>query len=125
METRLDALERENADLKLQLKMGKESEMQEHIESGRMLQELEAMLKEKARDEVITQKIKTIKERFGDSGRDRHAAVQHYLDQLERHLVPNQTTKMTLWTVQQEDKAKVRDDLCDTCDTFDTCGTRE
>ena len=46
METRLDTLEQENADLKLQLKMGKESEMEENIESSRMLQELEAMLKE-------------------------------------------------------------------------------
>jgi hypothetical protein len=51
----------------------------------------------------IMEKIMHYKERHADYGSDRRAAVQYHLSQLESLLVPTQTTKMSLWTVQQED----------------------
>jgi len=107
-QTRIKQLERENAELRLQMKVGNEAIATEEKEKREMIAELEKLIGKKSSEEEIKSKLKTFMDRHADYGKGPKSALQYHLSQAERLLIPTQTTKMALWTVHQSriDQAK-------------------
>eukprot|EP00624_Nannochloropsis_granulata_P000568 evm.model.NODE_12196_length_10915_cov_17.454695.5 len=77
-------LEAENLKLKLQLKVGEESQAQERQEKGRITKKLDDMVKTGASESDIWQTIDMLKERYSDYGSDRRSAIEFHTNQLEK-----------------------------------------
>jgi len=104
LEERVKALQAENVELKLQLKVGKEPNVSKEEEEKQSLsRELEAAVKRKASDAELQSLLRTFIVRFADHTEDREKLVEKHLDQLEHMLTPSQITKMCLWTLQQDE----------------------
>jgi hypothetical protein len=62
---------------------------------------LDDLLKSGASESEIYSKIEEYKEKFADYGRDRRSAIEFHLRNVERLLMPTQTTSVVLATLQQ------------------------
>ncbi|OQR90853.1 26S protease regulatory subunit 6B [Thraustotheca clavata] len=103
VEERCKALEKENMELRSQLKAGKEAMKQEEDEKTQICIELENMIHENAGEAEIAAKIDNFKEQYSDYGQGRRSALNYHLHQLERLLMPTQVTKMCIWALKQDD----------------------
>jgi hypothetical protein len=61
---------------------------------------LDALLKSGASEAEIYTRIEEYKEKFADYGRDRRSAIEFHLRNIERLLMPTQTTSVVLATLQ-------------------------
>lgn len=104
LEERVQKLEQENMQLRLQLRVGREALKKEEEDKWRITNQLEDMVKRNASDEAIARTIDMFKERYADYGKERQTAIRYHLDHLEKLLVPTQVTKMGLWSLHQEDE---------------------
>lgn len=69
-------------------------EMETLVQEGKGTSEDEAKL---------SQKLTMYKDLYSDFGRERMSQIQYHMDRLKSLLIPNQVSKMTLWSLQQED----------------------
>jgi hypothetical protein len=103
VEERCRQLERENMELRGQLKAGKEAMKQEEKEKNRVCEELEQMIQRGASEKELAEKIDNFKEQYSDYGHGRRSALSYHLHQIERLLLPTQVTKMCIWALRQDD----------------------
>ncbi|TDH65293.1 hypothetical protein CCR75_001808 [Bremia lactucae] len=103
VEERCRQLERENMELRGQLKAGKEAIRQEEKEKNRVCEELESMIQCGASEKELAEKIDNFKEQYSDYGHGRRSALSYHLHQIERLLLPTQVTKMCIWALRQDD----------------------
>ncbi|CAI5712546.1 unnamed protein product [Peronospora destructor] len=103
VEERCRQLERENMELRGQLKAGKEAIRQEEKEKNRVCEELEQMIQCGASEKELAEKIENFKEKYSDYGHGRRSALSYHLHQIERLLLPTQVTKMCIWALRQDD----------------------
>ncbi|RHY02886.1 hypothetical protein DYB25_001194 [Aphanomyces astaci] len=104
VEERCKLLEKENMELRSQLKAGKEAMKQEEDEKYQICHELEHMITEGASEQDLAAKIDNFKEVCILGGfRTRRSALSYHLHQLERLLMPTQVTKMCIWALKQDD----------------------
>ncbi|RLN98090.1 hypothetical protein BBJ28_00023965 [Nothophytophthora sp. Chile5] len=103
VEERCRQLERENMELRGQLKAGKEAIRQEEKEKNRVCEELEQMIQRGASEKELAEKIDNFKEQYSDYGHGRRSALSYHLHQIERLLLPTQVTKMCIWALRQDD----------------------
>ena len=111
MESQLEQLKAENTALKAQLRATSSALMRDTSaqEDERLAQvhRIQIMVAEKASDEELKRVILQYKDLHGDFGRDRWVALRHHLRCLKSLLLPNQVTKMCMWSVGQEDSVVV------------------
>uniref|UniRef100_A0A7S1YBV2 BZIP domain-containing protein n=1 Tax=Grammatophora oceanica TaxID=210454 RepID=A0A7S1YBV2_9STRA len=93
-------LEGENLRLRLQLQIGQEAEDSLQDEQGRVTTELDALLKSGASEADIFSTIEAFKEKFADYGRDRRSAIAFHLQNVERLLMPTQTTSVVMNAIE-------------------------
>ncbi|KAL4085856.1 hypothetical protein PRIC1_014865 [Phytophthora ramorum] len=91
VEERCRQLERENMELRGQLKAGKEAIRQEEKEKNRVCEELEQMIQRGASEKELAEKIDNFKEQYSDYGHGRRSALSYHLHQIERLLLPTQS----------------------------------
>lgn len=100
MEHEMNVLEGENIRLRLQLQIGKEAEDTLRDEQERVTEEIDSMLKSGASEAEIYANIETFKEKFADYGRDKRSAIEFHLANIERLLMPTQTTSVAMRALQ-------------------------
>jgi len=101
MQRQIHLLEGENLRLRLQLQVGEEAEQTNHqkqIDSTKILDEL--VRSGNASESEIYAKIEEYKEQFADYGRDRRSAMEFHLRNVERLLMPTQTTSFIMNTLK-------------------------
>jgi len=106
MQGQINSLEGENLRLRLQLQVGEEAEQTNHqkqIDSTKALGEL--LKSGKASESEIYAKIEEYKEKFADYGRDRRSAMEFHLRNVERLLMPTQTTSFIMNTLKDSDNS--------------------
>lgn len=106
MQGQINLLEGENLRLRLQLQVGEEAEQTNHqkqIDSTKALGEL--LKSGKASESEIYAKIEEYKEKFADYGRDRRSAMEFHLRNVERLLMPTQTTSFIMNTLKDSDNS--------------------
>ena len=92
LEARVKRLEQENMQLRVQLRIGRETDESETAEKWRITNLLGDMIKEGKSDEVIEDTITMFTERYADYGKERRVACRYHLDYLEKLLVPTQVS---------------------------------
>lgn len=100
MQRQINLLEGENLRLRLQLQVGEEAEVNNQEEQQKLTEVLDDLLKSGASEAEIYTKIEEYKEKFADYGRDRRSAIEFHLRNIERLLMPTQTTSVVLATLQ-------------------------
>jgi hypothetical protein len=103
LEERVNALESENLQLRLQLKVGKETVARDAQEKMEVTHQLEQMIKREASDAEVQSVLETYVKKFSDYGAVRTSSIQRHMEQLERLLLPTQVTKMCMWSLHQDD----------------------
>jgi len=104
LEERVKALQEENLELKLQLRVGREPNVsKEEEDKQKLIRELSDLVNRKAPDAELQVLLRSFVARFSDVGEDREKLVEKHMDQLERMLTPSQVTKMCMWTLQQDE----------------------
>mmetsp|Transcript_6014 Transcript_6014/g.14910 ORF Transcript_6014/g.14910 Transcript_6014/m.14910 type:complete len:410 (-) Transcript_6014:2805-4034(-) len=100
MQHEINLLEGENLRLRLQLQIGEEAEKTNFQEQNKLTEGLDELLKSGASESEIYNKIEEYKEKFADYGRDRRSAIEFHLRNVERLLMPTQTTSVIMATLQ-------------------------
>mmetsp|Transcript_35469 Transcript_35469/g.56738 ORF Transcript_35469/g.56738 Transcript_35469/m.56738 type:complete len:267 (-) Transcript_35469:2207-3007(-) len=103
LEERVNELETENLQLRLQLKVGKETVQRDAQEKLEITQKLDEMIKNGATDEQVQNVLETYVKKFSDYGIVRTESIKRHMEQLERLLLPTQVTKMCMWSLHQDD----------------------
>lgn len=80
-----------------------QNNQQKELVRQREVSEIEQMVRENRSDDEIRTKLADYKEVYSDFGRNRRAAIEYHLQELQTLLLPNQVSKMTLWSLQQDD----------------------
>mmetsp|Transcript_2512 Transcript_2512/g.3189 ORF Transcript_2512/g.3189 Transcript_2512/m.3189 type:complete len:283 (-) Transcript_2512:601-1449(-) len=116
LEQRVNALEKENLELRLQLKVGIETAQRDAQEKWKLTRKLEEMVGQKASNEDLEKVIKMYVKKFSDYGEDRTESINKHMKQLEKLLFPTQTTKMCMWSLHQDDDFYKTDGMNDAGD---------
>ena len=103
LEARVKRLERQNRELRVQLKIGRESAEADEAEKWRITNQIRELVKKNESDATIAQTIDMFKDRYADYGQERRSTIRYHIDQLEELLQPTIVTKMGLWSLHQED----------------------
>ena len=103
LEERVKRLERQNRELRVQLKIGRESEEADAAEKWRITNQIRELVEKNESDATIAQTIDMFKDRYADYGQERRSTIRYHIDQLEELLQPTIVTKMGLWSLHQED----------------------
>ena len=101
-------LSAENAALRAQVRAMsvatyRESDAHE-AERKAQLRRITGMVAAGAPDAALREAIMQYKDLHGDFGRDRWVALRHHLRCLKALLLPNQITKLTMWSVDHQDE---------------------
>ncbi len=80
--------------------VGEEAEASSQEEQQKLTEVLDDLLKSGASEAEIYTRIEEYKEKFADYGRDRRSAIEFHLRNIERLLMPTQTTSVVLATLQ-------------------------
>ena len=104
LEERVHMLERSNQELRVQLKIGRDSAEQDEAEKWRITNLIRRMVEEDESDAKISDTIDMFKERYADYGQERRCSIRYHIDQLEGLLQPTIVTKMGLWSLHQDDE---------------------
>lgn len=100
MEREIVVLEGENLRLRLQLQIGEEAEESMHREQAKLTEDMDELLKSGASEAEIYATIEEFKEKFADYGRDRRSAMEFHLRNIQRLLMPTQTTTFVMRAIQ-------------------------
>lgn len=100
LQHRINVLEGENLRLRLQLQIGEEAEESRTREQARLTEEIDELLKSGASDAEIYAALESFKEKYADYGRDRRSAIEFHLKNVERLLMPTQTTSVVIRAIQ-------------------------
>jgi hypothetical protein len=102
LENRVKRLETENMQLRVQLRVGRETDATETAEKWRITNLLGDMIKENKSDDVIAETIQMFTERYADYGKERRVACRYHLDYLEKLLVPTQVRNLEfgVWSLK-------------------------
>lgn len=84
----------------MEWQVGEEAEASSQDEQQKLTEVLDDLLKSGASEAEIYTKIEEYKEKFADYGRDRRSAIEFHLRNIERLLMPTQTTSVVLATLQ-------------------------
>eukprot|EP00934_Nitzschia_sp_Nitz4_P003988 Nitzschia sp. Nitz4//scaffold26_size159584//31197//32557//NITZ4_002475-RA/size159584-processed-gene-0.183-mRNA-1//1//CDS//3329545034//3978//frame0 len=102
MQHQINLLESENLRLRIQLQVGEEAEESNQQEQQKLTEGLDRLLKSGASESEIYHKIEEYKEKFADYGRDRRSAIEFHLRNIERLLMPTQTTSVVLTSLNMD-----------------------
>ena len=69
----------------------------------RELRQIKTQMEQGSNESVMKNSLDKYKETFADFGRGRRRMVLHHLEQLKQLLLPTQVTKMTMWSLHQDD----------------------
>lgn len=100
LQRRISQLEARNLELRLRLKVGKESESKIREEQ---MKKIDEMVKNLSSEKELSRLIEEYKEKFADYGRDRQSALQWHIGEIKKLLLPTTTTQFVLWILSQED----------------------
>lgn len=78
------------------MKIGREAEESLGKEQIRVTEEIERLLQSGASESEIYATIEDFKEKFADYGRDRRSAIEFHFQNIERLLMPTQTTTVAM-----------------------------
>lgn len=108
---RMSALEDEvtnlrnwNRQLQLMLSKGKGGQEMEHKRKREVEDFRRSINDSSVVDGELARRLQAYKETYSDFGRERKAAVEFHLEQLKALLLPNQVSKMTMWSLEQDDE---------------------
>jgi len=100
LEREINILEGENLRLRLQLRIGKEAEESMTQEQTKLTQDIDALLKSGASEADIHATLEEFKEKYADYGKSRRSAIEFHLRNIERLLMPTQTTSIVMTAIQ-------------------------
>ncbi|CAB9517613.1 Basic region leucine zipper [Seminavis robusta] len=103
LEREINVLEAENLRLRIQLQIGEEAEDKRRQEEVKVTEGIHALLESGASEAEIYENIEKFKEKFADYGRDRRSAIEFHLRNIERLLMPTQTTTIAMRALQGGD----------------------
>jgi hypothetical protein len=96
----INILEAENLRLRVQLEIGQEGEKNAMLQQNTIMQELDDLLTSGASEAEIYEKIEEYKEKYLDYGTNRRSSIDSHLRQIERLLMPTQTTSVVMTAFQ-------------------------
>ncbi|CAM9316429.1 unnamed protein product [Discosporangium mesarthrocarpum] len=108
LEERVRKVAEDNSRLKLHLVDVNEKhaamEAKKHEMHGAILQKLEEQKRNpcKGNEQALVDALSQFKDLYADYGVQRKKEVEFHLKQLERQILPTNTTKMSLWTLEQD-----------------------
>jgi len=97
MNTEIAEMEHENHQLRLRLKIGTEATKRERREKQSVLEKLQEKLGKGATDAELSTLIHDYKDKFSDYGKDRTSALEFHLKELEKLVLPTNTTRLCIW----------------------------
>ena len=100
LQREINVLEGENLRLRLQLQIGQEAEESMEKDQTKLTEEIDALLKSGASEAEIYAALESFKEKYADYGRDRRSAIEFHLRNVERLLMPTQTTSVVMRAIQ-------------------------
>ena len=100
LQREINVLEGENLRLRLQLQIGDEAEENMKREQAKLTEDIDALLKSGAPESEIFSALESFKEKHADYGRDRRSAIEFHLRNIERLLMPTQTTSIVMKAIQ-------------------------
>ena len=100
LQREINVLEGENLRLRLQLQIGDEAEENMKKEQTKLTEDIDALLKSGAPESEIFAALESFKEKHADYGRDRRSAIEFHLRNIERLLMPTQTTSIVMKAIQ-------------------------
>jgi len=92
-----------NRQLELKLKQIPENSEKEKVRKREIDEIAGLVANETSSEQEIRKRLHQYKEVYSDFGRDRKQAITFHLEQLKSLLLPNQVSKMTIWSLQQDD----------------------
>ncbi len=101
LERQINVLEGENLRLRLQLQIGKEAEESRSRDQEKLTHEIDDLLKSGASEADIFLQLEEFKEKHADYGKSRRSAIEFHLRNIERLLMPTQTTSFVLHAIQE------------------------
>ena len=104
LERQIQMLEVENLKLRLQLKVGEESEEIDRTEEERLMRELEEMIRNGSSEKDVDERIFAYTEKFADYGRDRRSSMEFHLRNVGRLLRPTTTTSVAMRALEGGDE---------------------
>jgi bZIP transcription factor len=96
----INALEAENLQLRLQLQIGQEAESCIASEQSKVTEDIHNLLKSGASEADIYATLEEFKEKYADYGKSRRSSIEFHLRQIERLLMPTQTTTVVMHAIQ-------------------------
>lgn len=103
LEAELAALEKENLELKLQLKLGIQTSERLSGYKKDILKKMKDLVERNASESEINSIVKEYVDKFSDYGKDRADCYQRHMKQLESLLTPSKVSKMCIWSLHQDD----------------------
>jgi len=100
IEHEINVLEAENLRLRLQMQIGEEAEEKQLREQTKLTEDIDALLKSGASEAEIYAALESFKEKYADYGRDRRSAIEFHLRNVQRLLMPTQTTSVVMRAIQ-------------------------
>jgi hypothetical protein len=100
LQREINVLEAENLRLRLQLQIGDEAEENMKKEQAKLTEDIDALLKSGAPESEVLAALESFKEKHADYGRDRRSAIEFHLRNIERLLMPTQTTSIVMKAIQ-------------------------
>ncbi|GAX16095.1 hypothetical protein FisN_20Hh228 [Fistulifera solaris] len=100
LERQINVLEGENLRLRLQLQIGEEAEDSRLRDQEKLTQDIDDLLKSGASEADIYAQLEEFKEKHADYGKSRRSAIEFHLKNIERLLMPTQTTSLVLQAMQ-------------------------
>lgn len=100
LERQINVLEGENLRLRLQLQIGEEAEEKNRQDEEKVMEGIVSLLESGSSEAEVYENIEKFKEKFADYGRDRRSATEFHLRNIERLLMPTQTTTIAMAALQ-------------------------
>jgi hypothetical protein len=99
-EREINVMEAENLRLRLQLQIGKEAEESRVRDQEKLMQDINDLLKSGASEGEIHATLEEFKEKHEYYGKSRRSAIEFHLRNIERLLMPTQTTSLVMHAIQ-------------------------
>ena len=96
----INALEAENLQLRLQLQIGQEAESCIATEQSKVTEDIRDLLKSGASEADVFATLEEFKEKYADYGKSRRSSIEFHIRQIERLLMPTQTTSVVMHAIQ-------------------------
>lgn len=103
LENRVETLEKQNMQLKLDLNEASRVKMAEKREKEETTNKLMNMMKDDVPEHDLSKAMSSYADLYADYGRNRRMLLSYHLGQVKRYMIPTQVTKMGLWVLQQDD----------------------